>query len=321
MFGNPMIYNSPDKKRNWIPLALNWTDTTSSLSHRLPRKMSRHQLLTKKTSLNIEARLAEWILYQWFFFWGGSVLAVCRVKGKPPFISFYFLYLFCYCLLIINHFQFWLHWGWNRYLQLRRSQEPRNFSNLHFTLKIFSLSQKSERTLDFSSVLIFLSKWREKNSESTLENLASNYPNLARTGKLKYRTSQGKDLRFIVISNNVKTRDSLEPMVKLVGERSVQIVFSHSIKQSFQETCTGTRRWEGRWSSILQTIFLSTMKTVGNYSIQTIYKSNITLWLSKPWIKFLVDNTEIHLLPTLNPDGFQRTRLNKHNASRCTHAQ
>ena len=56
-----------------------------------------------------------------------------------------------------------------------------------------------------------------------LENLARKYPHLARTGSLNYHTTEGRALKYIVISDNVKTRDTLEPMVKLVGRMTVTI--------------------------------------------------------------------------------------------------
>ena len=50
-----------------------------------------------------------------------------------------------------------------------------------------------------------------------LEDLASKFPGLARTGSLG-ESVVGNDLRFILISNNVKKRTTLEPMVKLIGK-------------------------------------------------------------------------------------------------------
>ena len=50
-----------------------------------------------------------------------------------------------------------------------------------------------------------------------LEDLASGFPGLARTGSLG-ESVVGNDLRYILISNNVNTRTTLEPMVKLIGK-------------------------------------------------------------------------------------------------------
>ena len=51
---------------------------------------------------------------------------------------------------------------------------------------------------------------------TNLERLGEEFPGLARTGSIG-RSVKGKDLRYIVISKDVKERDDLEPMVKLVG--------------------------------------------------------------------------------------------------------
>ena len=36
-------------------------------------------------------------------------------------------------------------------------------------------------------------------------------------------------------------------------------------------------------------------------------------------VRFLVDNTEIYLVPTINPDGFETVEFDKANAIRCRH--
>ena len=37
-------------------------------------------------------------------------------------------------------------------------------------------------------------------------------------------------------------------------------------------------------------------------------------------VKFLVDNTEIYLVPTMNPDGFANVEFDEANAKKCRHA-
>ena len=49
-----------------------------------------------------------------------------------------------------------------------------------------------------------------------LEDLASRFPGLAKTGSLG-ESVVGNDLRYILISKNVNKRTTLEPMVKLIG--------------------------------------------------------------------------------------------------------
>ena len=55
-----------------------------------------------------------------------------------------------------------------------------------------------------------------------LEDLASRFPGLAKTGSLG-ESVVGNDLRFILISNKVNKRTTLEPMVKLIGKTDCEV--------------------------------------------------------------------------------------------------
>jgi len=116
---------------------------------------------------------------------------------------------------------------------------------------------------------------------SNLESIQENFPGFARTGSIG-RSVQGRDLRYIVISKNVQERDDLEPMVKLVGNMHGD-------------------------------------ETVGRQLIYYFANHLLTNYNKSGYIKFLVDNTEIHLLPTLNPDGFEVSKHSEKNASPCMH--
>eukprot|EP00092_Neocalanus_flemingeri_P003992 GFUD01004298.1.p1 GENE.GFUD01004298.1~~GFUD01004298.1.p1 ORF type:complete len:512 (+),score=80.62 GFUD01004298.1:111-1646(+) len=114
-----------------------------------------------------------------------------------------------------------------------------------------------------------------------MEKLSEEYPGFARTGSIG-KSVLGKDLRFIVISKNVQERDMLEPMVKLVGNMHGD-------------------------------------ETVGRQLIYYFANHLLFHYNTSNFIKFLVDNTEFHLLPTMNPDGFEMSNFSPQNASPCTH--
>ena len=52
---------------------------------------------------------------------------------------------------------------------------------------------------------------------TTLTELAAAHPGLARVDSLRYSSGLGKPLVYLVISGNVTARQTLHPMVKLVG--------------------------------------------------------------------------------------------------------
>ncbi len=104
-----------------------------------------------------------------------------------------------------------------------------------------------------------------------LQTLAARYPHLAAVGSVG-KSVQGRDLIFIKISGNAtQGRDLLEPMFKYVGNM-------HG-----DETL-------GRQLLIYLAQFL-----LQNYE-------------SNPRVRRLVDTTEIFLMPTMNPDGFARSK-------------
>ena len=50
-----------------------------------------------------------------------------------------------------------------------------------------------------------------------MDGLASRFPDLAKTGSIG-QSVLGKELKYIVISNEVKKRPTLRPMVKMIGK-------------------------------------------------------------------------------------------------------
>ncbi|TRY63832.1 hypothetical protein TCAL_08292 [Tigriopus californicus] len=99
-----------------------------------------------------------------------------------------------------------------------------------------------------------------------LNNLALQYPRLAQVGSVG-KSVQGRDLAYIKISGNVSSRNVMEPMFKFVGNM-------HG-----DETL-------GRQLNIYMAEYL-----LKNYATDSR-------------IRQLVDNTEIFLMPTMNPDGY-----------------
>jgi len=115
-----------------------------------------------------------------------------------------------------------------------------------------------------------------------LDSLALKYPRLATTGSIG-KSVEGRDLRYVKISKNVNRRGVGEPMVKYVGNMHGDEAVGRQLIYYF-----------------------------ANYLLTNYNRSSI--------VKFLVDNTEIYLLPTLNPDGFNRSSPSKPNTYPCKHA-
>lgn len=99
------------------------------------------------------------------------------------------------------------------------------------------------------------------------QSYAKRFPDLARVGSIG-KTSQGRDLSYIQISDNVSVKEPGEPMFKYVAN----IHGNEAI---------------GRELLVYLTQYL-----LENYNLN-------------PRIKTLVDSTNIFLMPSANPDGFE----------------
>merc|ERR1712115_275937 len=114
-----------------------------------------------------------------------------------------------------------------------------------------------------------------------LKNLASLYPRFARYGSIG-RSVEGRDLGYLVIARDVHMeRKILRPMVQMVGNMHGD-------------------------------------ETVGRQLVY-YFAHYLLTHQHKPEIQFLLNHTEFHLLPTLNPDGFTQSPTNPVNTNQCVH--
>jgi len=114
-----------------------------------------------------------------------------------------------------------------------------------------------------------------------LKILANKYPKLAATGLIG-KSVEGRKLEYIKISKNVRRRGVGEPMIKFVGNMHGD-------------------------------------EAVGRQIIYYLAHHLLTNYERSQWIKFLVDNTEIFLLPSLNPDGFTQSSPAEEGSFPCEH--
>jgi len=114
-----------------------------------------------------------------------------------------------------------------------------------------------------------------------LDSLALKYPRLAATGSIG-KSVEGKDLRYIKISKNVNRRGVGEPMVRYVGNMHGD-------------------------------------EAVGRQLIYYFAHYLLTNYNRSAMVQFLVDNTEIYLLPSLNPDGFSWSSPSPPDSYPCRH--
>jgi len=105
---------------------------------------------------------------------------------------------------------------------------------------------------------------------SKLQNLQKKYPNLAKVGSIG-KSVEGRPLIYIKISRNVNKRSLLEPMFKYVGNMHGD-------------------------------------ETVSRQMLIYLAEYLLSRYGRDSGITSLVDTTEIFLLPSLNPDGFSRSK-------------
>lgn len=104
-----------------------------------------------------------------------------------------------------------------------------------------------------------------------LDNLADKYPTLAKVHSLG-KSVRGRDLTAIEISKNVGNRSALVPMFKYVGN-------------------------------------IHGDETVGRQMLIYLAEYLLDNYGSVPEVTQLVDTTDIYLIPSMNPDGFNSSRV------------
>ena len=113
-----------------------------------------------------------------------------------------------------------------------------------------------------------------KELENELINISKTYPRLTKLYALSGKTCQNRSLWVLQISTDAhKTRSELKPMVKYVANMHGNEVVGKEL--------------------ILR---------LANYLLES-YSSNDNVD-----IKNLVDTTDIHLMPSMNPDGFEEAQ-------------
>jgi carboxypeptidase D len=133
---------------------------------------------------------------------------------------------------------------------------------------------------------------------SELEAMATEFPDLLRLYSLSEKTWQGRQLWVMHISTDVhkgQQRTDLKPMVKYVANmhgnevvgRELMLAFIRWLCETFK---AGTVSEQQKDTSSATTIYL-------NISLQDQEVTD------------LVSNTDIHILPTMNPDGFETATL------------
>lgn len=113
----------------------------------------------------------------------------------------------------------------------------------------------------------------EEQLAELFDNLVEKYPTLAKVHSLG-KSVRGRDLTAIEISKNVGNRPLLVPMFKYIGN-------------------------------------IHGDETVGRQMLIYLAEYLLDNYGNVPEITELVDNTDIYLIPSMNPDGFNSSRVSR----------
>ena len=138
-----------------------------------------------------------------------------------------------------------------------------------FTNAVFAYSLRSPDLPDEDFILPQYTHYEEL--KELFNNLAETYPNLARVHSIG-KSVEGRDLLVLEISKNVKQRDLGEPMVKYVANM-------HGDEAVGRELL----------------IYLA------QYLLHNYGKDRR--------VSKLVNRTDIFLMPSMNPDGFEKSEV------------
>lgn len=113
----------------------------------------------------------------------------------------------------------------------------------------------------------------------------------------------GRELWVLLISKNPETEVLLKPNVKYIANmhgNEVSLYLPRCIWPRYRISQT-----DANSAALLPTCYCFTLQAVGRELMLHLIDYLLTSYSTDQYVTYLLDNTRIHLMPSMNPDGFE----------------